>query len=352
MTHHTFLERPAMSISPPIAAALAAVDEDYYTRRPDGSVLAQTTSARTIARMLDALDVRPGHRVLEIGTGSGFSGALLRELVGETGQVVSVDVVADLVDRARDLHTKRGREDIDVLLGDGLLGAPTRGPFDRIVAWASAERIFRAWVEQSVAGAVLVVPVELTARVRTTAIVRLHTTPGGDPVADKVFAGGYVEMHSEELTQWLVPPRGVDALVHDTQGQPWWLSADWAGRDRVAAEHLLALLGTGAEARPLLAEDESGQDFVAFLYATRPEEFGVVGLGQTGWRLGVTSPSGAALVTRRQASDAVCAGEQTAFDRLCSWVEEWRTAGRPGYADLRPVLYRQADGWTVRAELV
>ena len=93
---------------------LAAVDEDFYTLRPDGSLVTQSTAAFAIAETLERLDVRPGTRVLEIGTGSGFSGALLSELVGPTSLLRCVSECGPLREQARNpLSTRREHQRAD-----------------------------------------------------------------------------------------------------------------------------------------------------------------------------------------------------------------------------------------------
>lgn len=165
-------ERPCfMSYSPAVRTALEAVDEDYYTLRPDGNLVTQSTACWLIAATLDTLDVRPGMRVLEIGTGSGFSGALLSELVGPVGTVVSVDVVPGLIERARELHARQGRANIQLLTDDGGKGAPGHGTFDRIVAWTTPDLLPQAWADQAEPGAVIITPVRITGRARTNAIL-------------------------------------------------------------------------------------------------------------------------------------------------------------------------------------
>ncbi|MDQ3822516.1 MAG: protein-L-isoaspartate O-methyltransferase [Actinomycetota bacterium] len=83
-----------------VAAANAAIDSERLRRRPDGSPVRQVSSPDIVARMLRLLAVRTGDRVLEVGTGSGHSTALLAHLVGPSGSVVSLDVDRDLVERA------------------------------------------------------------------------------------------------------------------------------------------------------------------------------------------------------------------------------------------------------------
>lgn len=335
-----------------VTAALAAVDEDYYTLRPNGNLVTQSTAASAIAELLERLDVRAGMRVLEVGTGSGFSSALLSELVGPAGSVVSVDVVTELTTRALELHESQGRTNVALITGDGALGAPGKGDFDRVVAWTTPSLLPRAWVKQAAPNAVIVTPVELAPSVRSAAILRARVDPELGPEGVELFAGRYVEMHDVELEQWLVPPRGVDALVRSDDGLDLWISAPWAGRDGEAARGLLTMLANEGTTRAgVLEAGESAVDLTAYLYARRPEEVSVVGLGGPLWGVGYADPEGAAVFTAADTGSALHGGASRALEPLSVWVEDWRQQGRPGYPDLSPVLTREDRGWRVRAEL-
>ncbi|WP_017597348.1 protein-L-isoaspartate O-methyltransferase family protein [Nocardiopsis lucentensis] len=336
-----------------IQDALASVPEEYYTHREDGSLVRQSSSAEAITAGLERLDVRPGMRVLEIGTGSGFSGALLGALVGEGGSVVSVDVVDDLVVRARDLHARRGADNIRVVTRDGTEGAPDHAPYDRIVAWASSDLLHRAWADQCVPGAALVVPVAIAPLPRANAIVRAHRTRDGRLAAERLWPGGYVEMHPEELTQWLVPPRGVHAQTADQEGNPWWVSGMWiSGEDTAArARSLVDALAVGArtEGGALLGPEEPVADFHAYLYATAPEGLSMFGLGARGWAPGHASAGGAAAMLG--GGRLLSTGDTTSGREVRRWVHQWRQADRPSAGTLSPVLEETGDGWLVRARV-
>ncbi|MFF4240968.1 methyltransferase domain-containing protein [Actinomadura geliboluensis] len=100
-----------------------------------------------VARMLAALEVEPGMNVLEIGTGTGWNAALLAERIG-ADWVTSVEVDAAVAERARRALRAAGHE-LTVAVGDGALGHPASGPFDRVIATASADRVPHAWAEQT-----------------------------------------------------------------------------------------------------------------------------------------------------------------------------------------------------------
>ena len=109
--------------------------------------------------MTQALDVERGHRVLEIGTGSGYQAAVLGELANE---VYSIEIVAPLADRARETLTALGYRNVQVRTGNGYLGWPEHAPFDRIIVTAAPAEIPPALVEQLKVGGVMAIPVGTT----------------------------------------------------------------------------------------------------------------------------------------------------------------------------------------------
>ncbi|MFJ4667407.1 methyltransferase domain-containing protein [Kitasatospora purpeofusca] len=137
------------------------VDGVHAEDAPDGGVVGDATSSSTtpglMAEMLDALDVRPGDRVWEIGTGTGYNAALLCHLAG-AATVTTVDRTAGLVDAARERLRGVGFEPT-VLRADGAGTPPLGGPFDRIIATCSVRRLPTAWLERCVTGGVIVAPV-------------------------------------------------------------------------------------------------------------------------------------------------------------------------------------------------
>lgn len=119
----------------------------------------------TVARMLTLLDPRPGHRVLDVGAGSGWTTAILAELVAPDGEVVGVELEPALVERGSanlaDFTTDRGRRAparIEPAV-TGVLGLPQHAPFDRILVSAEARRLPDELVDQLAAGGRMVVPV-------------------------------------------------------------------------------------------------------------------------------------------------------------------------------------------------
>jgi protein-L-isoaspartate(D-aspartate) O-methyltransferase len=108
-----------------------------------------------VAYMTEQLGVQGGHRVLEVGTGSGYQAAVLSRLARE---VVSVERYRTLADTARKRLAALGYDNVEVLAGDGLAGVPERGPYDRIIVTAAAETVPDALVADLAEGGMMVLP--------------------------------------------------------------------------------------------------------------------------------------------------------------------------------------------------
>jgi protein-L-isoaspartate(D-aspartate) O-methyltransferase len=98
-----------------------------------------------VAYMTEQLRLRPDHRVLEIGTGSGYQAAVLSRLARE---VVTVERYRTLAEHARERLRAVGAANVEVITGDGMEGVPGRAPFDRIIVTAAAEAVPQALVDQ------------------------------------------------------------------------------------------------------------------------------------------------------------------------------------------------------------
>ena len=108
-----------------------------------------------VAYMTEQLHVRPEHRVLEVGTGSGYQAAVLSRLARE---VVSIERYRTLTDTARIRLSTLGYDNVELFVGDGLAGVPSRAPFDRIIVTAAAENVPDALMKQLAEGGVMLLP--------------------------------------------------------------------------------------------------------------------------------------------------------------------------------------------------
>jgi protein-L-isoaspartate(D-aspartate) O-methyltransferase len=150
-----------------VLAAMARVPRERFVLTRDADYAYENTAlpigrSQTIsqpyvvAAMTQALTIRPGDRVLEVGTGSGYQAAVLTEL---GARLVSIERHAGLLDRARATLHELGYDNIELVHGDGMLGMVDRAPFDAIIVTAGGERVPPSLTEQLADGGRLIMPV-------------------------------------------------------------------------------------------------------------------------------------------------------------------------------------------------
>jgi len=108
-----------------------------------------------VAYMTEQLSVRPHHRVLEVGTGSGYQAAVLSRLARE---VVSIERYRTLAEEARERLRSLGYRNVEVVVGDGFAGVPGRAPYDRIIVTAAAEAVPQTLLDQLANDGIMILP--------------------------------------------------------------------------------------------------------------------------------------------------------------------------------------------------
>jgi protein-L-isoaspartate(D-aspartate) O-methyltransferase len=226
--------------SAPVEAAMRAVPRHLFVpdapleraygkdsvathRDADGIAISSASSPGVVATMLEQLDVRPGHRVLEVGAGTGYNAACLAELAGPSGSVTTVDIGAEMVADARRGLTAAGYDRVRAVHGDGAAGHGADAPYDRIIVTAGAWEVMPAWREQLAPGGRLVVPLRVRGVTRAVAL-----EPDGDIWRSvSVSECGFMPMRGpgavEERDVELPPGTGVRIRVDD--GHPADLEA-------------------------------------------------------------------------------------------------------------------------------
>jgi protein-L-isoaspartate(D-aspartate) O-methyltransferase len=134
-----------------------------------------------VAYMTEQLAVEPQHRVLEVGTGSGYQAAVLSRLARE---VVSIERYRTLAQAARARLSALGYDNVEVLLGDGLLGVAERAPYDRILVTAAAQTIPQPLIDQLADGGVMVLPLGPHDGVQR--LVKLSKEPDGNRIEELI----------------------------------------------------------------------------------------------------------------------------------------------------------------------
>ncbi|HEY2766145.1 MAG TPA: hypothetical protein VGJ13_19360 [Pseudonocardiaceae bacterium] len=300
--------------SPPVIASFAAVprsrfvpegtspDEAYadhalvLTADRRGRPTSTISQPSMIALMLEQLCAIPGHQILEIGTASGYTAALIAGMVRPSGRVVTVELDPALARSAASRLTQRWPE-VAVRSGDGWSGAPDEAPFDRVHVTVGVDDLSPEWHDQLVDGGILVVPLtlrpavelavaferrgaELVSRsVRPCGFVRLrgpHATPSGTFLLDgvgTVLADWASEAQEQQLRAVLVTAPFDGGPVNA-------LPEGWATRLALEQPHPLAVLKLSPRLiiRPGLHDPVAGG--VALVEGNRVAGYGHSGAAQ------------------------------------------------------------------------
>jgi methyltransferase of ATP-grasp peptide maturase system len=206
----------------PLVTALAE------TAHGSRATVSSSTKPALMLRMLAALDVHDGHRVLEIGTGTGYNAALLTHRLGDT-RVFSVDIGADLVETARERLAELGyAPTLATVHGAG--GLPEHAPYDRIIGTLSVPAVPWAWAEQLRDGGLVLIDVKRGTHAGNLALLHKHP----DRLEGRFLAkwAGFMTIRDTDAA----PPTVTGVAVQPEDGarsstrldpQPWTAAVAW-----------------------------------------------------------------------------------------------------------------------------
>jgi protein-L-isoaspartate(D-aspartate) O-methyltransferase len=220
-------------------------DEAHVIKKDrEGRPLSSSSQPGIMAQMLDRLDLRLGHRVLEIGAGSGYNAALMSRLVGPSGRITSVDIDSQIAGDAR-RALEAGDFAARVVVGDGRRGWSNDSPFDRIIVTASVGEVPVAWLEQLVEGGLLEFPLRVDSASTALQVIPVLRRAGGVLRTVAMGWGGFMPVHGGGGGWELLPP----ALSAGRFG---------GGGSGAAGGGACGGLGAGEERRSLIQIDGPG----------------------------------------------------------------------------------------------
>jgi protein-L-isoaspartate(D-aspartate) O-methyltransferase len=204
-TRETRIETGRAQLSPRVMEAMARVPRhrlvppaeqgSAYRNRPLAIGLGQTISQPFIvALMTDLLDVKPGDKILEVGTGSGYQAAVLAEL---GANVYSIEILEPLGREAATRLAELGYQTVVTRIGDGYRGWPEQAPFDSIIVTAAARAVPPALIEQLKTGGKLVIPVGESAGAQT--LYLMEKQKDGKATRREILAVRFVPLTGESL---------------------------------------------------------------------------------------------------------------------------------------------------------
>ena len=338
-------------------------DQNVTTKEEQGVRLSSSTAPWVMASMLEQLQPRPGQRILEVGTGTGYNAAILARLVTDSGEVCTVDVDHEVVRGAVEGLARAGHDDLCSPAGaarvvaratDGFLGDPKGAPWDGILVTVRTATIPRAWVEQISPGGRLVVPFALRSVRHGQLSVAFEVREG------HLVSSSYVDCD-------FILPRGEMSMVgRDLQllGRRGLLWSD-AGNDGLSARRILELFDQPSSRRPAPIQAdvrELIEDFQMWLVAHDPDSFSLVARGEhLGWEKltpmverpglfrgtgGLCNGNGLAMLgySASKELEIVSHGSPEQAERLSDHLRRWQGAGRPGRKQMRMRTYPPGRG--------
>ena len=349
-----FARVPREAFVPDVAArdGLEAVYRDEaIAAKVDGfgRWLSSSSQPLIMAVMLEQLDLRPGQRVLEVGAGTGYNSALLRDLVGADGEVTSIEIDPELARRAAGALTGAGYR-ARVVTGDGRAGYAEAAPFDRIIVTASAASIPNAWLDQLRPGGRVVVPLRFDSGALPQAIAAYELD--GDTLRSvEMTWGGFMPLHGGDGGNDGPPRDAVNASVSMNGRHELFAQASGPGLARLslrARRRLLASLLAGPAVRDragaVTVRWPAPPDLLVFLALGLPSDRLLV-IDEAGSRgVGVADRDGGAATFAVFPVDSLGRGEQPSETMLRPQRRRWRLE-RYGRADASPELAELVKDW-------
>jgi protein-L-isoaspartate(D-aspartate) O-methyltransferase len=306
-------------------------DQALGTRFRDGLPSSSSSQPSIMADMLEALELEPGMRVLEIGTGTGYNAALLAEIVGGQGSVVTQDIDAAIAAEAEEALLAMGYGSVRVVARDGAEGVPEDAPFDRILVTVGCPDLSLRWQEQLTEHGRIVVPLE---HAGLHPLVML--TKGNESLEGRFFA-------------WtaFIPIRG---LLH--QDLPW-PAVFVREQETGAAQELPAWEGFGIGAPiPGWGIPRDVMDFFLFLALTDRRAVALPpppsAIGDR-WEVGLMDSSGSALAG---SGGIRASGNGDLLSDLMRHHDSWEAAARPAIEDWHVTFTSRNAGAKTPAGLV
>jgi protein-L-isoaspartate(D-aspartate) O-methyltransferase len=136
------------------------LQEHAYDDHPLPTIRNQSISQpSTIVMMMQALELAPGDNVFEIGAGAGYQASLISKVIGPQGSLVTLDIIPELVQMAKENMKKQNIENVQVIEADGSEGYPQEAPFDKVIITAACPTIPQPVIDQMKEGGIVVAPV-------------------------------------------------------------------------------------------------------------------------------------------------------------------------------------------------
>ena len=332
-----FEEVPRHLFVPRVDIATAYSNKPIFVRWDAGIPISSSSEPRMMAIMMEQLGVEPGSRVLEIGAGTGYNAAILANVAGDEGSVITVDIDQDIVDEAAGNLARTGYSNVKAICGDGFVGFPEEQPYDRIAVTVGAYDVSPHWVDQLREGGVIVVPLWFRGFCLSVALEKRDDELVGLSATPCLFipmrgtwqpSEGYFPIGD--------PP---DAFLQMTIG----LERDDQAYRR-ALRHLFNQEATLHDAGRSLEGQFHTQNIFSGLYmflTVHPKMFSVFSASLSspfrgfGYGLIDLDRMSAAVISDADTEHVVVYGNDAAFGQMVDLLDRWDRLGHPTVSDLQ-----------------
>jgi protein-L-isoaspartate(D-aspartate) O-methyltransferase len=308
--------------------------EDADFEAVEGKLPVSTISQPTfVLRMLDMLALEPGHRVFELGGGSGWNAALIGHIVGATGKVVSIEIIPELIQSARASVAALGLGHVEILEGDGGDGYEHHAPYDRAIFTAGSYDLPRAFYRQVRPGGLLLFVLKNKGGADTLILLEKHEDHFRSrsslicsfvPLTGKFHID---HLEAKPLGQ-LLAETGISP--EPVESTPFW----WAGANEESFVWVTAGL------RSFLAISEPGYE--------------AIGLDKSRTTFGILDRGANALVVAHH-DRLVSYGSTAPKRQLIAFLKRWIDRGMPALSTLEVTAYpiehaitAAAGDWLIR----
>jgi protein-L-isoaspartate(D-aspartate) O-methyltransferase len=323
---------PRHAFLPEVDLAEAYADEVVITKTDeDDRPLSSASAPSMVATMLEYAQIAPGSRCLEIGTGTGYNLWLMRHIAGVDGRVVSVEIDAEVVERAAEVIDTLNCTDVEIICGDGARGYLPGAPYDVIIVTAGSWDIPPAWIDQLAPDGRIVVPLRWRGQTRCLSLRR----DGDVLVCEQMCLCGFIPMRNDDGEIDIRLP-GDRVLTHDSDQDVdaealaaafsgpvtrLWSGHGLAPRESmdllwlhvITTEHGACMVRRPSDVNAITIVE--GDSLALLELAGETDEAGLLGLGATGY-----GPRGDVLAKRL-------------VDRIGEWSAD---RGRQPYVTLYP----------------
>ena len=321
---------------PRVDIVTAYSDQPVFIRWDAGTPISSSSQPRMMAIMIEQLGLEPGLRVLEIGAGTGYNAAILADIVGESGSVITVDIDQDIVDEAAGNLSKTGYDNVKCICGDGFEGFSKDQPYDRIIVTVGAHDISPHWVDQLKDGGIMVVPLWFKGFSLSVALEKRDGEPKGLSASPCLF----------------IPIRGIWGRTERSfpVGDPhndfleMTIGLEWDDqRYRRDLNQLFAQGVTLRENGRSLKGQFHTQNIFSGLYlflTVNPNVFMLYSSSQNslfrGFGYGLIDPDSmsAAVLSDRYPEQVVVYGNDVAYGQLMKLLDQWDQLGHPSIQEI------------------